>query len=66
QSNTANGTLSSNNKTEQAYAYVTYRFRKVYFNAGYNRLLQGFTATGITPTSVSAYYFGVSRWFKAF
>jgi len=66
QSNTANGSLVSNNTTEQAYAYLTYRFRKVYFNAGYSRLLQGFTAAGTIPTSVSSYYFGVSRWFKAF
>jgi hypothetical protein len=65
-SNTENGVLSSSNKTEQAYAYLTYRFRKVYFNAGYSRLLQGFSATGLTPTTVSTYYFGVSRWFKVF
>jgi len=66
QSNTANGSLSSRNTTEQAYAYLTYRFRKVYFNAGYSRLLQGFSAADTIPTSVNAYYFGVSRWFKAF
>jgi len=63
---TINGTLSSNNQTQQAYAYLNYRFRKVYFNAGYSRLLQGFSLTGLTPTIVSTYYFGVSRWFKAF
>jgi hypothetical protein len=65
-SNTENGSLSSSNKTDQAYAYLTYRFRKVYFNAGYSRLLQGFSASGLTPTTVSSYYFGVSRWFKVF
>ena len=65
-SNTQNETLSSNNKTEQAYAYLNYKFRKVYFNAGYSRLVQGFSTSGMTPTMVSTYYFGVSRWFKAF
>jgi len=76
-SNTQNGTLppgfttlpgllSSNNKTEQAYAYLSYRFRKVYFNGGYSRLLQGFSGSGLAPTMVSTYYLGVSRWFKAF
>jgi len=65
-SDTENGSLSSSNKTQQAYAYLTYRFRKVYFNAGYSRLLQGFSATGLTPTTVSTYYFGVSRWFRVF
>jgi len=65
-SNTQNGTLSSNNKTDQAYAYLNYKFRKVYFNAGYSRLVQGFSTTGLMPTMVSTYYFGLSRWFKAF
>jgi hypothetical protein len=63
---TAGGILTSNNKTEEAYGYMSYQFRKVYFNAGYSRLLQGFSATGLPPTMVSTYYFGVSRWFKAF
>ena len=65
-SNTAGEGLSSNNNTQQAYVYLNYRFRKVYFNSGYSRLLQGFSASGLTPTLVSTYYFGVSRWFKAF
>ncbi len=65
-SNTIGGSLASNNKTEQAYAYLNYGFRKVYFTAGYSRLLQGFSASGFAPTTVSTYYFGVSRWFKVF
>jgi hypothetical protein len=64
--NTAPGLPSSNNHTEQAFAYLNYRVRKVYFNAGYSRLLQGFSASGLPPTMLSTYYFGVSRWFKAF
>jgi hypothetical protein len=65
-SNTAGDVILSNNSTEQAYAYLTYRFRKVYFNAGYSRLLQGFSASGLIPTKLTAYYAGVSRWFKVF
>jgi hypothetical protein len=65
-SNTGGELVNSNNTTEQAYAYLTYRFRKVYLNAGYSRLLQGFSASGLPPTLLSTYYFGVSRWFKAF
>jgi len=64
--NTLTGTSPSNNKTEQAYAYMSYQFRKIYFNAGYSRLLQGFSGTGLPATLVSTYYFGVSRWFKVF
>jgi hypothetical protein len=63
---TAGGGLTSNNKTEEAYAYLSYQFRKVYFNVGYSRLLQNFSASGLPPTMVTTYYAGVSRWFKAF
>src|SRR5215467_2144369 len=65
-SSTQNGPLASLNKSEQAYVYMSYRFRKVYFNAGYSRLLQGFSTSGLPPALVSTYYFGVSRWFKVF
>jgi len=65
-SNTVNGTFTSNNKLEQANAYLTYRFRKVYFNAGYSRLLQGFNGTALPPRLLNTYYVGVSRWFKVF
>jgi hypothetical protein len=65
-SNTGGVLVNSNNTTEQAYAYLTYRFRKVYLNAGYSHLLQGFSASGLPPTILSTYYVGVSRWFKAF
>ncbi|HLW52795.1 MAG TPA: hypothetical protein VKW06_08120 [Candidatus Angelobacter sp.] len=63
---TANGVLSSSNRTDQANAYLIYKFRKIYFNAGYSRLLQGFSASGLPPTLASSYYFGISRWFKFF
>lgn len=65
-SNTGGEVLSTNGKSEQAYAYLTYRFRKVYLNAGYSRLLQGFSGNGVPPTLLSTYYIGLSRWFKAF
>ncbi len=65
-SNTQNGSLSSNNLTEQGNVFVQYLFRKVYFTAGYSRLLQGFSATGIPPNMVASYYAGVSRWFNFF
>src|SRR5579872_181708 len=61
---TQSGLFPSNNKTEQANAYLVYRFRQVYFNAGYSRLVQGFSASGLPPAMVSSYYFGISRWFK--
>jgi hypothetical protein len=65
-SSTENGLLYSSNHTEEANAYLLYRFRKVFFTAGYSRLLQGFSASTLPPALVSTYYFGLSRWFKVF
>jgi hypothetical protein len=53
-------------KTEQYYALVQYQFRKMTFNGGYSRLLQGFSSAGTPPAVVSSYYMGVSRWFNIF
>jgi hypothetical protein len=66
--NNTSGDLAtlSNNNSQQAYVYLTYKVRKVYLNAGYSRLLQGFSATGLPPTLLSTYYVGLSRWFRAF
>lgn len=65
-SNTAGESLGTNGTTKQAYVYLNYRFRKVYFNGGYTRLLQGFSANGQPPALLSTYYVGISRWFKVF
>ena len=64
--NTGGDAINSNNTTQQAYVYLTYKVRKVYLNAGYSRLLQGFSASGLPPSTLSTYYVGLSRWFKAF
>jgi hypothetical protein len=65
-SNTLNATLTSNNITTQGNIFIQYLFRKVYFTAGYSRLLQGFSETGLPPSMVASYYAGVSRWFNFF
>jgi hypothetical protein len=65
-SNTENGSLSSNNETKEANLYLQYKFRKVFFTAGYSRLVQGFSASSLAPAMVSTYYFGLSRWFNFF
>ena len=65
-SNTNNGPLSSNNHTQEASSYLQYKFRKVFFTAGYSRLLQGFSASPLPPALVSTYYVGLSRWFNFF
>lgn len=65
-SSTENGALSSNNHTQEGNTYLQYKFRKVFFTAGYSRLLQGFSASTLAPAIVSTYYVGVSRWFNFF
>jgi len=65
-SNTQNGALSSFNHTQEGNAYLQYKFRKVFFTAGYSRLLQGFSASPLPPALVNTYYVGLSRWFNFF
>ncbi|HXW13476.1 MAG TPA: hypothetical protein VEN79_03115, partial [Terriglobia bacterium] len=63
---TVGASAASNNKTEQTNAYLLYKFRKVDLTAGYTRLIQGFSSSGVLPSDISSFYFGVSRWFKFF
>ncbi|MGA2131503.1 MAG: hypothetical protein ABSH50_04235 [Bryobacteraceae bacterium] len=65
-SSTANSTLDSNNSTSQLTARILYIVRKVYFQAGYARLVQDFSASGSRPSMLGSFYFGVTRWFSFF
>lgn len=65
-SGTESGTTSSNNSNDNLNFLLVYRVRKLNFTAGYSRLVQGFSLLGAPPTMVGSYYFGISRWFKAF
>jgi hypothetical protein len=65
-SNTSNAGVASANQFEGKNALIQYQFRKMYFTAGYAQLQQGFSVSGIAPSNVSSYYFGVSRWFNFF
>jgi len=65
-SNTDFGGIASWNNTEQINTLFQYQFRKMYLTGGYSRLLQGFSASGTPPEHISAFYFGVSRWFNFF
>jgi hypothetical protein len=65
-SNTFNLTGNSVNLTDQMSSRVDYKFRKVYFYAGYIRLRQIVSAASTPATSLTTYYFGLSRWFNFF
>jgi len=65
-SNIVNDGFSSRDQNEQFNAFVQYQFRKMYFNGGFARLEQGFSASPIAPAVISSFYVGVSRWFNFF
>ncbi len=65
-SSTTGNSLASNNNIENGYFLVSYRVRKLNFQAGYSRLLQGFTSAGTPPAIDNSYFVGVTRWFSFF
>ena len=65
-SGTNSNSQLSNNNNENMYFLMTYHFRKLNFLAGYDRLVQGFSASGIPPTMVGSFYAGISRYFNFF
>jgi hypothetical protein len=65
-SNTLAGTIGSENSNESLNARIDYHFRQLSVNAGYSKFVQGFSASGLPPSMVGAYYFGISRWFNFF
>ena len=59
------GGVNSNNRTEQINARIQYLVRKIYFQAGYLKLTQSFSVSGM-PATLSSFYFGLARWFNFF
>ncbi len=62
----SSNSLASLNETELYTGFLTYRFRKMYFNASVVQFRQSISDAGVAPSNVTSYYFGISRWFKAF
>jgi hypothetical protein len=58
--------IASWNNTKMINTLFQYQFRKMYLTGGYSNLVQGFSASGLPPENVSAFYIGVSRWFSFF
>ncbi len=65
-SNTTSESVTSNNKAEQFNARIQYLIRKIYFQAGYLYLSQGFSESGVAPVTIGSVYVGLSRWFNFF
>lgn len=65
-SNTEGNSVSSTNRNETLNARVQYLIRKIYFQAGYLRLEQGFSQSGVAAINTSSVYVGLQRWFNFF
>lgn len=65
-SNTQSDSVSSHNRNQQFNARVQYLVRKIYFQAGYLYLTQGFSQSGVPPVTIGSIYVGLSRWFNFF
>ncbi len=65
-SNTVSNSVGSQNNSENVFGRVQYQFRQMFFNAGYSRFVQGFSASGTAPAQLNSYYVGVERWFNFF
>ncbi len=65
-SNTDTGGVASWNRTEQVNAILNYRVRKLMFTAGYGRVVQGFSASGLPPGNVNSFFIGFTRSFNLF
>ena len=61
----ANSTMSNNNSNNM-YFLLMYHLRKLDVQAGYSRLLQGFSGTGVPPALEGSIFVGVSRYFNFF
>jgi hypothetical protein len=65
-SDTVSNSVGSHNNSENVFGRVQYQFRQMFFNAGYSRFVQGFSASGLAPAQLNSFYVGVQRWFNFF
>ena len=65
-SDTGYQTVFSNNTNETLVITTQYQFRQLYFNAGFTRLVQGFSASTLPPSMLGSWYVGIQRWFNFF
>jgi hypothetical protein len=56
----------SNVSSKSYNGYLTYNYRKLNFNAGAAKAIQGATGSSAVPANTVVYSFGVTRWFNFF
>ncbi len=65
-SSTTTHLVFSSNKLEEELVQVRYQVRKLGISGGYSRLVQGFSASSIAPTTNSTFSISIYRWFNCF
>jgi hypothetical protein len=65
-SDTNSGGVGSHNNSENVVGRLQYQFRQMFFDAGYSKFVQGFSASGLPPSQLNSFYVGVQRWFNFF
>jgi hypothetical protein len=65
-SGTTSNSLFSSNTYDSMYFLLMYHLRRLDFQAGYSRLVQGFSASATPQTITDSFFVGISRWFNFF
>ncbi len=65
-SNTNSVLLTTNSGNTNYYGFMGYEYRKLIFQAGVTKFNQSISTSGLPPTMLTSFSFGVSRWFKGF
>jgi hypothetical protein len=65
-SDTTGSLLLSRNNTEIFNTQLQYHLRRIGFQAGYTKFIQGVSATGLPAANANAFFVGISRWFDLF
>lgn len=65
-SNTTGSVFFSHNNTEIFNTQMQYHLRRIGFQAGYTRFIQGVSATGLPAANANSFFVGISRWFDFF
>ncbi len=64
--NTNSPLLLSNSGNTNYYGFAGYEYRKLIFQAGVTKFTQSISNSGVLPSMLTSYSFGIQRWFKGF
>ncbi|HVO61807.1 MAG TPA: hypothetical protein VMT53_12790 [Terriglobales bacterium] len=65
-SSTFGSSFPSHNNTEVFNTQLQYHLRRIGFQAGYTKFIQGISVTGLPAANTNSFFVGLSRWFDFF